>query len=55
MLKFYILYIVNLKTGFSKDLTIRANSTEHARSLFERFCKMENEFVMCIYPLELNK
>lgn len=54
MLKFYTLYIVNSKTGYSKDISIRANTAEHARCLFERFCKKENELVMCIFPSELN-
>lgn len=54
MLKFYTLYIINSKTGISRDLSIRANSSEHARSLFDRLCKHDNELVMCIYPSELN-
>lgn len=55
MMKSYTLYIVNSKNGFAKDLSIQAKSPEHARHLFEKVYKRENEFVMCIYPSEFNK
>lgn len=54
MLKHYTLYVTKPLKGTSgwtnRELTIKAASTEHARCMFERFCKRDGETLMSVFP-----
>lgn len=52
-MKFYTLYIVNSETGSAREMILKAKTSEHARSLFERFIMKKHETAFAIYPTEV--
>lgn len=52
MLKRFILYIINEKSGSYRELSVNAKNSTQARILSESLCLRNNERIVMIYPDE---